>query len=427
MGQSPGAYRGVTVVAFATSAAMWFVGYLCRLPGAAVPGWVVGTLLSGVHVAGGIAAARTSSAGWRAGGAAGFVTSLVNLLVLGSVLGDAASGGRAAAVVWIPAFLAAGALAGGAAGALATVGGRSVVAVDWNAAFAWVAAAATLLLVVVGGLVTSHEAGLAVVDWPNTFGTSMFLYPLSRMTGGIYFEHAHRLFGALVGLTTLALAYRLLRSESRRPVRGLAWVAVFAVIGQGVLGGLRVTGRFTLATDPAATAPNLTLAAVHGITGQLFFALLVALAVVTSSGWRQSPRPHQRSGAWEGPVVVAALLLQLGLGAVLRHFGKALLAHATWGGGVLGMAIFAAVRGRGAAAAPPLRRLASALLVVAPVQVALGLAAWLTTSARVPGSAPPPVVEVIAATAHQVNGALLLAIAVAFALWQRRGSRGAVG
>ena len=76
----------------------------------------------------------------------------------------------------------------------------------FTAVHANVTVAATFLLVVAGGLVTSNEAGLAVVDWPNSFGYNMFLYPLAKMTGGIYYEHAHRLYGSLVGLTTIVLA-----------------------------------------------------------------------------------------------------------------------------------------------------------------------------------------------------------------------------
>jgi cytochrome c oxidase assembly protein subunit 15 len=70
----------------------------------------------------------------------------------------------------------------------------SSAAIPWTSAFAWVTATATFFLLAIGGIVTAQEAGLAVVDWPNSFGYNMFLYPLSRMTGGIYFEHAHRLF-----------------------------------------------------------------------------------------------------------------------------------------------------------------------------------------------------------------------------------------
>lgn len=421
---SAGAYRGVAVVAFGTSAAMWFAGYLCRLPGTAVPGWAVGVLLVVLQAMGGAVAARTSAARWRAGAAAGLVTALINLLVLGSVIGEAGAAKMLnVALLWVPTFLAAGTAVGGVAGVVATARQAVVRRVDWEAAFPTVAAASTLLLIVVGGLVTSHDAGLAVVDWPNTFGATMFLYPLSRMTGGIYLEHAHRLFGALVGLVTLVSSFRLLRRERRRAVRLMAVAAMAAVVGQGILGGLRVTGRFTLATDPAETAPNLALAAVHGVTAQLFFALLVALAVVTSAAWRRVDGGRRAERSWHGPVLLVALVVQLALGAAVRHFGVALLAHACVGAAVLGVAVLAAGHGRrSSAATAPLRPWGSALLVVAPVQVLLGVAAWLATAARAPGAAASRL-EVIATTAHQVHGALFLGVAVAFTLWSLSGRR----
>jgi cytochrome c oxidase assembly protein subunit 15 len=414
-----GDFEGVAVVGFGTSVAMWFLGYLCRLPGVDTPGWLVGSALVAMLAAGGAVAARTSGAGWKAGAAAGLVSSGINLLVLGSVVGGSAPDEiRSGALAWVLGSLLAGALLAGVAGALGTVRPRAAREVDWTAAFSLVAGGGTLLLVVVGGLVTSHDAGLAVVDWPNSFGYAMFLYPLSRMTGGIYYEHAHRLFGTLVGLATVALAFRLVRTEARRWVKTLAGLAVAAVVAQGILGGLRVTGRFTLATAPEQTAPNQALAAVHGVSGQLFFALLVVLAVVTSSAWRRravsSSADDQR---WLGVGLVAAVVVQLILGSVLRHFGEGLLVHATAGSGVFGLAVLAGVRGRRVAeAVPPLRTLSTALLVLVTLQVMLGVGAWLTTAARQPGTPAPPL-EVLAATAHQVNGALVLGCAVAFAIW----------
>jgi len=63
-----------------------------------------------------------------------------------------------------------------------------------------------MLLIIVGGLVTNTGSALAVPDWPTTFGHNMFLFPWSRMIGGIFYEHAHRLIGSGVGLLTMALA-----------------------------------------------------------------------------------------------------------------------------------------------------------------------------------------------------------------------------
>src|SRR5438270_3447759 len=110
----------------------------------------------------------------------------------------------------------------------------------WPNRFAWFTVAATLLLICSGGMVTSKNAGLAVPDWPTTFGYNMFLFPASKWVGGILFEHTHRLIASTVGLLTLILAGWLWRTEPRPWVRLLVLTAVAAVISQGVLGGIRV-------------------------------------------------------------------------------------------------------------------------------------------------------------------------------------------
>ena len=109
-------------------------------------------------------------------------------------------------------------------------------------------------MVRVGWCERSTGTGLAVVDWPNSFGYNMFLYPFSRMTGGIYYEHAHRLFGALVGLTTVVLAAMLQVRDARPWVRRLGWATVALVGIQGLLGGLRVTGVLPRRARGDATA-----------------------------------------------------------------------------------------------------------------------------------------------------------------------------
>ena len=196
---------------------MWAAGYLARLPRTStqpvevyVPSGVLVALLLICLLAGGFVAGRYTERGVRGGLYVGLLAGLLNMLVLGSLL----SGGQPnsiapAALAWMPASFALAAVLGmiGAA-----IGGRvpcQCPEINWTGPLAKVAVAATLLLLIAGGLVTSQEAGLAVVDWPNSFGYSMFLYPLSRMSGGIYYEHAHRLFGTLVGLTTLVLAVQL--------------------------------------------------------------------------------------------------------------------------------------------------------------------------------------------------------------------------
>src|SRR5213595_3020533 len=111
----------------------------------------------------------------------------------------------------------------------------------WLNRFAWFTTVATLLLICSGGMVTSKGVGLAVPDWPTTFGYNMFLFPVSKWIGGIFFEHTHRLIASTVGMLTIILAVWLWFAESLRWVRMLGLAAVGAVILQGILGGLRVT------------------------------------------------------------------------------------------------------------------------------------------------------------------------------------------
>src|SRR5580704_17350559 len=141
--------------------------------------------------------------------------------------------------------------------------------------YAVAAAASVLLLICSGGLVTSHEAGMAVPDWPNSFGYNMFLFPISRWVGGVFFEHTHRLIASLVGLLTIGLCIATWLIEDRRWVKWLASVAVLAVVIQGVLGGLRVTEH------------NALLGLFHGCLAQSFLALMATLALVTSPFWRR--------------------------------------------------------------------------------------------------------------------------------------------
>src|SRR6185503_6679438 len=102
--------------------------------------------------------------------------------------------------------------------------------------FAALVAASTAVLIFAGGLVTSTESGLSVPDWPTTYGYSMFTFPLSKMVGGIKYEHTHRLIASAVGMLTIVLAIWLARREERRWVRRLGYLALATVVAQGVLG-----------------------------------------------------------------------------------------------------------------------------------------------------------------------------------------------
>ncbi len=143
----------------------------------------------------------------------------------------------------------------------------------WLSRFALLTAFATLVLICVGGLVTSHGAGMAVPDWPNTFGYNLFFFPVSQWVGGVFYEHTHRLVASGVGLLTTILAVWLWLKESRRWLRWLGVIGFFSVVLQGVLGGLRVV----LFKDE--------LGIFHAALGQLFFVLTCSIALFTSRWW----------------------------------------------------------------------------------------------------------------------------------------------
>ncbi|MBA3881981.1 MAG: COX15/CtaA family protein [Chthoniobacterales bacterium] len=174
--------------------------------------------------------------------------------------------------------------------------------------FAWLLAALTLFLICSGGMVTSKGVGLAVPDWPTTFGYNMFLFPVSQWVGGIFFEHTHRLIASTVGFLTVALAVWLWCAESRRWLRWTGVVALGAVILQGVLGGLRVT----MLKDE--------IGIFHACLAQAFFALLILIALALSQTWRSAAMSSVRSSAaWIAIAATALIYLQLGLGATMRH------------------------------------------------------------------------------------------------------------
>lgn len=182
----------------------------------------------------------------------------------------------------------------------------------WLNRFAIFTAVATLFLIGIGGLVTSHEAGLAVPDWPTTYGYNMFLFPPSYWIGGIFYEHTHRLFASFVGLLTTVLAVWLWRKESRPWLRWLGVAAFFSVVLQGVLGGLRVT----LLWD--------SLGIVHATIAHLFLVLVCVIALATSAAWTRMSRDEAPTRITTGlryvlPGATGLIFLQLILGATMRH------------------------------------------------------------------------------------------------------------
>jgi heme a synthase len=425
----------VLALGFGTSALMWVLGYVSRIPPVWMPSSLLLILLLACLFLGGTLAGRYTGSGWNAGMRVGIVSSILNMLILGSLLGGSEANHIVpSAVWWIPGSVLAGAFLGAAGGvwggtrraraAHPDAVGAGPEAVDWTGVFAGVAAATTFCLIVVGGIVTSRRAGLSVVDWPNSYGYSMFLYPLSRMTGAVYYEHAHRLFGSLVGLTTLVLAIHLWRSEPRPWVRHFAGAALVLVVLQGLLGGLRVTGRFTMSSSPADTSPSTALAVIHGITGQLYFSCMLALAAFTSRPWKSNriatPTPGASTDRGLTALMLVLLMIQLILGAILRHESRGLLVHIT--AAVIVLVLGVATGARAAAlkrGQPILESVGRLFLWVLGLQMFLGVCA-LMARILAGGAAEPPVYKVVITTAHQANGAVLLGSAVLLALWTRR-------
>ncbi len=156
---------------------------------------------------------------------------------------------------------------------------------------------------------------MSVPDWPNTYGHNLFLYPWRTWVYGpwdIFVEHGHRLFGALVGVIAIALVVAVYAYDRRDWMKIAAVVALLIVIGQGMLGGMRVRMN------------KETLAMIHGCLGPAFFAYAVSLAVMTSRYWRREQPPVDQPQAAKLrrlSILTAALVyLQLLLGAQLRHF-----------------------------------------------------------------------------------------------------------
>jgi cytochrome c oxidase assembly protein subunit 15 len=174
-------------------------------------------------------------------------------------------------------------------------------------------AVSTAVLIFAGGLVTSTGSGLSVPDWPTTYGWFMFTFPLEKMVGGIRFEHTHRLIASGVGFLIVVLAVWLRLVEPRRWVRRLGYIALAAVVTQGLLGGITVLWYLP---DPISIA--------HASLAQLVFCLTVAIALATSPGWKRAysgygSLPDDRSLQRIAVATTGLVYLQILIGATMRH------------------------------------------------------------------------------------------------------------
>ncbi len=410
-------FGDVLTLGFGITVAAWTCAYICRMPIVNADGPTTVVTMLGVIILGGMAAGRYSHKGWRAGIYAGGISGILDILIVGSLIQDYTRSHHGAtlpsAALWIGGsigFNAAVAGLGAALGSLIPSPRRTQIA--WAQVFAIVLCCATLPLITAGGLVTAFRVGMAVPDWPQSYGYNMFLFPLSMMQKheGNFYEHAHRLMGSLVGFTALTLAIYLTCVESRRWVKIYAWSLGVAIAIQAVLGGTRVTEN------------SIPLAIAHGIFAQVVFAGMAALAAITSRRFiaLQTPVRDGASVDWVLAITfLSIMVVQLLLGALVRHKDMLVLLHIT-------VAMFVAMIGMGCGVRAwgmqenfsSLRRAGAWLMTIIGLQLFLGIQALIF---RNPHGETPTTVHAFMTTAHQANGALLLATGAVLAAWTFRG------
>lgn len=382
---------------------------------------------------------------------AGILSALLGLLMLGSKLTEAPAHTFADGTVDVSVkpnagiiaigFVLLGAVIGaifGGLGALAR-GTRTredghVADRPWLARMALVVVATAAPLLTIGGLVTSTNAGMAVPDWPNTYGTNMFLYPLGpRAQAGmgeeyakIFLEHTHRLFGTLLGLASLTLmAWTVTAARRGTATKAVKFWAIAAFVGvviQGIIGGARV-----IFGDQVFDQDSHLLRIFHGVFAQIIFGALVIVAVLLSAAYatfwadqahkvRSLPDfPWRRAKALTNGAL-HVLLLQLLLGAAYRHMrhDHILYTHIAF---ALVAVVMVGLAGAIAAGAPAgagalSKSLSRAGILAAGLgilQFALGWVAWLAGGE---GYEPESLAQSLFRTAHQANGAALLAVIV---------------
>lgn len=279
----------------------------------------------------------------------------------------------------------------------------------WTHVAAICTAVTALAPIILGAQTTTTNAGMAFPDWPTSDGHGMLTYPWLSSTGAKFLEHGHRLGGALIGFASVILMIVLHWLDDRRWVRRLGYVVLLAVIGQGLLGGLRVV-RDAL--------NSRGLAFVHGSTAALVFALMCSLTVITSRRWRAVALETSTDSATSlpGPFVAwfaagtwVAVYVQYVLGGLVRHQGQALIEHLIFafvaGLFVIVLAVTAAASGHTWLRGPSL--LAGVALLL---QLGLGAGAWITKFGFNDRVAVAGSTEQIAfRTLHVLNGMALFA------------------
>lgn len=265
-------------------------------------------------------------------------------------------------------------------------------------------ACVALLPIVMGGLVTTMQAGMAFPDWPSSDGHSMLAYPWLQSAGDKFLEHGHRLTGMLIGLVSIVLAIVLWFTESRNWVRYCGVAVLLGVIAQGILGGQRVL------------LDRLGLAFLHGVFANLVFALMAAVALFTSRGWlnaaaAETPKNIHRMRTFAA-LSTAAVFVQYLLGGLLRHLGWWPHQHLGFAAVVfltIVVTVVVARRCRCSWIWKPAHFLAHMLLL----QVVLGAGAWVTKfgfASHVAVAGSPA--QIMFRTSHFVIGLLTFMVSV---------------
>lgn len=274
-------------------------------------------------------------------------------------------------------------------------------------------------LIFLGAWVTTTQSGMVDPKWPTS---PWYLLQVPWFDSGIAFlvEHGHRVFGFALGTCAIVLVIGLWLGEPRRWLCWLGTAALACICIQGVLGGFRVLFNALLGRD---------LAMIHGVFGELVFALLGSLVLCTSRRWSagaaEVPPEDAISLRRSTLLLTVLMLLQLLLGAFVRHRGLALaqrghmLVAFAIVGTVVWLARLAWDNHRSDRRVVGLVCLLGLLIVV---QLVLGVEAWILKFATLPVRAPGHWLfgPNLARTAHVLVGAGILATGVALAVEAHR-------
>ena len=173
--------------------------------------------------------------------------------------------------------------------------------------------------------------------------------------------------------------------------------------------------------------PNLWIGIVHGVVAQLIFAITAWIAAMMSPSWKRIKQVCSKGDRRWASSLVHTMVLQLILGAVYRHMlsdenlapkaTHVLYTHIAMAFVILVLAVIVGIRSRARGSAS-LPRLGTLLLILVCVQLLLGGGALIVLILS--DGVNIPLYEILITTAHQANGALLLATSVVIWTWIAR-------